>query len=123
MKVWKEFHFDSAHLLPLLPEHHKCRRLHGHTFRVRVEVDGPIGADGLVIDFADIGVVVDPIIEQLDHRYLNDIPGLENPTSEHLALWLAAQIGDRLPVAAIEVSETCHSGARYEPPAVAPLKG
>lgn len=115
MKIWKEFHFDSAHLLPFLPDGHKCRRLHGHTFRVRVEVGGAIGADGLVMDFADIAAVVDPIIERLDHHYLNDIPGLDNPTSEHLALWIASEIGTRLPLAAIEVSETCNSGARYEP--------
>ena len=77
MKIWKEFHFDSAHLLPFLPDGHKCRRLHGHTFRVRVEVAGAIGADGLVMDFADIAAVVDPIIERLDQTIQRAMAGAD----------------------------------------------
>jgi 6-pyruvoyltetrahydropterin/6-carboxytetrahydropterin synthase len=111
MIIWKEFTFDSAHLLPHVPEGHKCGRLHGHTFKVRVEVAGRVDDRGWVMDFADIKTAVQPLIDRLDHQYLNDIPGLDNPTSENLALWL----WDRIPLelAGIEVQETCTSGARY----------
>jgi 6-pyruvoyltetrahydropterin/6-carboxytetrahydropterin synthase len=111
MIIWKEFTFDSAHLLPHVPEGHKCGRLHGHTFKVRVEVAGRVDDRGWVMDFADIKAAVQPLIDQLDHQYLNDIPGLDNPTSENIAIWLR----DRIPLEqldAIEVQETCTSGVR-----------
>lgn len=92
MKVTTEFHYDSAHRLPLLPNAHKCSRLHGHTYRLLVTVDGPVDNLGFVVDFADVKAAVEPLIRQLDHHYLNDIPGLENPTVEVQLQWLWERI-------------------------------
>jgi 6-pyruvoyltetrahydropterin/6-carboxytetrahydropterin synthase len=92
MKISCEFHYDSAHRLPLLPDTHKCNRLHGHTYRLIVALDGDVGMDGFVIDFADVKHVVEPLIKQLDHYYLNDIAGLENPTVEVQLEWLWERI-------------------------------
>ena len=92
MQVSCEFHFDSAHRLPFVPEGHKCGRLHGHTYTLTVVVDGTVGADGFVVDFDYVKRVVDPIVDQLDHRYLNDVPGLDNPTVEVQLVWLWQQI-------------------------------
>ena len=115
MELYKEFSFEAAHLLPHVPEGHKCRRLHGHSFHVRVTVRGPLDpALGWVMDFADIKRAWAPLHEALDHRYLNDIPGLENPTSERLAQWIWQQLAPALAgLAAIEVRETCTSGCLY----------
>lgn len=92
MRVTTEFHYDAAHRLPLLPDTHKCSRLHGHTYRLLVTVDGDVGMDGFVIDFADVKAAVDPLITQLDHYYLNGIPGLDNPTVEVQLEWLWERI-------------------------------
>ncbi len=87
MELLKEFGFESAHSLPNVPEGHKCARVHGHSFRVVVRVEGPVGEDtGWVMDFADLKAAVQPAIDALDHRYLNDIDGLDNPTSERIAV-------------------------------------
>src|SRR5213083_20059 len=89
MDVFREFTFEAAHRLPTVPEGHKCGRLHGHSFQLTVFVQGEVDSKaGWIIDFADIKSAVCPIVDQLDHRYLNDIPGLENPTSENLAQWI-----------------------------------
>src|SRR3954469_11219387 len=83
-EVFKEFTFEAAHRLPFVPEGHKCARLHGHSFRVEVHVGGEVGAEsGWIMDFGDIKAAFKPLDDQLDHRYLNDVPGLENPTSEN----------------------------------------
>lgn len=92
MKVTTEFHYDSAHRLPMLPDTHKCHRLHGHTYRLLVTVEGPVDNLGFVIDFADVKAIIDPLIRSLDHRYLNDIPGLDNPTVEVQLEWLWQRI-------------------------------
>ena len=115
MRIYKEFSFEAAHRLPNVPEGHKCARLHGHSFRVRVSVDGPLGRDsGWVMDFADLKATFQPIYDQLDHRYLNDIPGLENPTSEVLARWIWRALQPALRgLAELEVRETCTSGCVY----------
>ncbi len=115
MEIFKEFTFEAAHRLPNLPPEHKCSRLHGHSFRVRVFVEGPVDErTGWVMDFGDIKALCKPVIDELDHRYLNEIPGLENPTSERIALWLWNRIRPRLPrLSAIEVRETCTAGCRY----------
>ena len=115
MELYKDFTFEAAHLLPNVPEGHKCRRLHGHSFRVRVVVAGEVDPRmGWVMDFAEIKAAAKPVIDRLDHYYLNEIPGLENPTSENVARWIWDQIADRLPgLARIEVAETCTSGAVY----------
>lgn len=115
MEIWREFTFESAHRLPNVPEGHKCARLHGHSFRVEVHVRGPLDPTfGWVMDFADLKAAWRPLHEALDHRYLNEIPGLENPTSEVLARWVWARLAPVLPgLAEIVVRETCTSGCRY----------
>lgn len=118
MELFKEFGFESAHSLPNVPEGHKCARLHGHSFRVRVTIEGPVGErTGWVMDFADLKAAVQPAIDALDHRYLNEIEGLENPTSEVVAAWIWDRIAPALPgLAAVEVRETCTSGCTYRGP-------
>jgi len=115
MEIFKEFHIEAAHRLPHLPEDHKCSRLHGHSFRIAIHVSGAPDPDlGWVIDFADIGRVFQPVFEALDHRYLNDIEGLENPTSEMLARWIWERLQPSLPaLSAVHVRETCTSGCIY----------
>ena len=116
MEIWKEFTFDAAHLLPNVPEGHKCRRLHGHTYRVRVYVRGdPDERVGWVMDFADVKTAFQPILDRLDHYYLNDIEGLENPTAEVLARWIWQRLEPRIPILSrIEIHETCTTGCSYE---------
>ncbi|MCW5764962.1 MAG: 6-carboxytetrahydropterin synthase QueD [Phycisphaeraceae bacterium] len=115
MDVFREFRFEAAHWLPHVPEGHKCRRMHGHGYRVVVHVTGsPDPHTGWVIDFADIKRAVDPVIDSLDHRTLNDIPGLENSTCENLTRWLWARIKPALPgLSRIVVWETAHAGCEY----------
>lgn len=115
MLIFKEFSFESAHRLPNVPPGHKCARLHGHSFHVRVSVGGAIGeTSGWVMDFADIKAAIRPIHDQLDHRYLNDVAGLENPTSEVLARWIWRALAPTLPgLAEVQVRETCTSGCVY----------
>lgn len=115
ISLTKQFHFEAAHDLPTFPEGHKCRRLHGHSFRFDVVVEGEMDpAKGYLIDYGDIKQAVDPIVRQLDHYYLNEIPGLENPTSEMLAIWLYERIKPTLPqLARIVVYETCTSACTY----------
>jgi 6-pyruvoyltetrahydropterin/6-carboxytetrahydropterin synthase len=116
MEIWKEFTFDAAHRLPNVPEGHKCRRLHGHTYTVRVYVRGePYESVGWILDFADIKEAFDPIRNRLDHYYLNEIEGLENPTAEVLSRWIWQRLAPRLPgLSRIEIKETCTSGCNYE---------
>lgn len=115
MEIYKDFTFEAAHRLPNVPEGHKCARLHGHSFRVRVVVRGPVEPDtGWVMDFGELKGAFRPLYERLDHNYLNDIPGLENPTSEHLARWIWRELCPRLPaLAEVRVRETCTSGCVY----------
>ena len=115
MEIYKEFSFEAAHLLPNVPQGHKCGRLHGHSFRVQVYVSGPLHPElGWVMDFADLKAVVKPVIARLDHYYLNDIEGLENPTSEVIARWLWEQLAPVLPqLSKVAVLETCTSGCVY----------
>lgn len=114
MEIFKEFGFEAAHRLPMTPEGHKCSRLHGHSFRVEIHVEGPVDqASGWVMDFADIGEAFAPLRERLDHYYLNEIEGLENPTSENLARWIWDRLPASLPLSAVVVRETCTSGCIY----------
>ena len=115
MEIFKAFTFEAAHLLPNVPKGHKCARLHGHSFQITIYVAGPVDKDkGWVIDFADIGSAFKPIYEQLDHYFLNDIPGLENPTSENLADWIWQKLKPRLPLLnKLIIKETCNSGCIY----------
>ena len=118
MEIFKEFTIEAAHRLPNVPPGHKCARLHGHSFRIRIGVAGPVDPTmGWVCDFADIAAAAAPVIEQLDHRYLNEIEGLENPTSENLAAWIWQRLERRLPrLSRITVHETCTSGCEYRGP-------
>tara|TARA_Y100001934_G_C11810025_1_gene521157 strand:+ start:74 stop:430 length:357 start_codon:yes stop_codon:yes gene_type:complete len=115
MEIYKKFSFDSAHYLPNLPENHKCRRMHGHTFYVTVFIKGQIDKKiGWIKDFYDIKNLFKPIHNKLDHQILNEIKGLENPTSEILAKWIWDRMISVLPeLSKIEVSETCTSGCIY----------
>jgi 6-pyruvoyltetrahydropterin/6-carboxytetrahydropterin synthase len=115
MEIFKEFSIEAAHWLPNVPEGHKCRRLHGHSFRIEIHVAGPLDAHlGWVMDFADLKAAFQPIEDQLDHRCLNDITGLENPTSENLARWIWQHLKTELPaLSKVVVRETCTSGCTY----------
>ena len=115
MELFKEFSFEAAHRLPHVPPGHKCERLHGHSFHVRVTVTGQVGErSGWVMDFAELKAAFAPVHDRLDHRYLNEIPGLENPTSEVLARWIWRELVADVPLlSSIEVRETCTSGCIY----------
>jgi 6-pyruvoyltetrahydropterin/6-carboxytetrahydropterin synthase len=115
LEIFKAFTLESAHRLPNVPAGHKCARVHGHSFRVEIHVSGPVDPQlGWVMDFADVKAAFDPLFRQLDHNYLNDVPGLENPTSENLARWIWQKLEQSLPqLSAVVVHETCTSGARY----------
>jgi len=115
MEIFKEFTFEAAHFLPHVPAGHKCKRLHGHSFLVAIYVSGKVQEpSGWVMDFADIKAAFSPVYAQLDHYCLNDIPGLENPTSENLARWIWQQLKPSLPLLSkIVIRETCNSGCVY----------
>ena len=115
MDIFRIFHLQCARRLPALPESHPCSRLHGHSFEVRLTVSGDIDPTlGWVLDFADIEAAWRPLHQALDHRYLNDIAGLDNPTSENLAVWLWRQLKPGLPgLSAVTVMATHDSGCTY----------
>ena len=115
VEIFKQFTVEAAHRLPNLPENHKCRRLHGHSIRIEIHVSGPLTEkEGWVMDFADLTRAFNPVYEQLDHHYLNDIPGLENPTSEILARWIWSRLKPALPLLSkVVVRETCTAGCSY----------
>jgi len=104
----KTFRFEAAHTLARAPEGHKCRRLHGHSYRIDIHVTGqPDPETGWVVDFGEIKRVVGPIVDQLDHRCLDDVPGLANSTSEHLGAFLWERLKPDLPgLAAVTVWES-----------------
>jgi 6-pyruvoyltetrahydropterin/6-carboxytetrahydropterin synthase len=116
MTIFIEDSFDSAHFLPNVPDGHKCRRMHGHTYRIRLEVSGPIDpTTGWVVDYADVKALWDPLKRALDHRLLNEIKGLENPTCEIIAAWIWLELaGKLLGLSKIELRETEHCGVVYE---------
>jgi 6-pyruvoyltetrahydropterin/6-carboxytetrahydropterin synthase len=114
MEVFREFTFEAAHQLPKVPDGHKCARLHGHSFRVEVHVEGEIDpVTGMVIDFAEIKDAFARLHDRLDHHYLNDVEGLDNPTSENIAHWIWDRLVSDLPLSEIVVRETCTSGVAY----------
>ncbi|MCV7198288.1 6-carboxytetrahydropterin synthase QueD [Mycobacterium angelicum] len=117
-EIFREFTFEAAHRLPNLPGDHKCSRLHGHSYRFSVHVSGPVdAANGWVTDFAVLKDACKPVLARLDHYYLNDIPGLENPTSERLAEWIWCELEHSLPMlTAVTVRETCTSCCIYRGP-------
>ncbi|MBU3728078.1 MAG: 6-carboxytetrahydropterin synthase [Phycisphaerales bacterium] len=115
VRLSKSFGFEAAHWLPCFPEGHKCRRMHGHSFRVDVIVEGELDPSvGYLIDFADIKRATEPIERALDLRCLNEIAGLENPTSEMVAAWIWARLKPALPMLSeIVVHETCTSTCHF----------
>ena len=115
MEIYKAFTIEAAHRLPNLPENHKCYRLHGHSFKIEVHVKGEVDQKtGWIMDFADISAAFKPLFERLDHHYLNEIEGLENPTSENLARWIWRQLKPALPLlSSVVVRETCTAGCIY----------
>ena len=114
MIIYKDFTFEAAHKLPLVPDTHKCSKLHGHSFQVRVTVEGHLNNLGWVVDYAEIKSICGPIIDKLDHSYLNELSGLTNPTSENIAVWLWDAIKPKLMMLSeIEVKETCNTGCIY----------
>lgn len=118
MEIFYEFKFEAAHRLPNVPSDHKCSRLHGHSYRVQVHVTGEVGEQsGWVVDFGNIKDACKPVIDRLDHYYLNEIDGLDNPTSERLAAWIWHELAASLPMmSAVQVRETCTSGCVYRGP-------
>lgn len=117
MELYRRFQIEAAHWLPNVPENHKCRRLHGHSFHIEVRVEGAIGEEtGWVMDFSELKAAFQPLFEQLDHRCLNDVEGLENPTSENLAVWIFDRLQPSVPLLTeVSVAETCNAGCVYRP--------
>jgi 6-pyruvoyltetrahydropterin/6-carboxytetrahydropterin synthase len=115
MELRKTFQIEAAHRLPNVPTGHKCARLHGHSWSIEVAIEGPVGEDtGWVMDYADLKAAFQPIHDRIDHNYLNEIPGLENPTSERLAVWLWNELKPRLPLLSeLVIAETCTSRCVY----------
>lgn len=115
MDVFRVFQIEAAHHLPNVPEGHKCARMHGHSFHVEIHVSGEVGpVTGWVMDFADLRAAFEPLYDQLDHHYLNEIEGLENPTSENLARWIWQRLHRQLPgLSKVVVQETCNAGCVY----------
>ncbi|MFP5245114.1 MAG: 6-carboxytetrahydropterin synthase QueD [Thermoanaerobaculia bacterium] len=115
VELVKDFRFEAAHYLPNVPEGHKCRRIHGHSFRGEVAVRGPLDPQlGWVLDFADLKRVVEPIVHELDHDLLNEIAGLENPTAELLAVWIWRRVQPQLRgLHRVTIEETCTSRCHY----------
>ena len=116
MIIFKQFTFDSAHFLPMVPETHKCRETHGHTYKLTVFIKGAVHPEsGWVIDFGDLKNVINEVVDQVDHKFLNKVQGLENPTCEMLAMWFWQKIKPAIPqLCKIELWETPTSGTIYE---------
>lgn len=116
MKIFKDFTFEAAHYLPHVPRTHKCRNLHGHSYKVRIYLKGkPDSHLGWIVDFQEVKSVVKIVIDKLDHHCLNDISGLENPTVENLALWLWNEIKSKLPqLSEVQINETIGSGCIFD---------
>lgn len=116
VRLIHEFRFEAAHRLPKVPAGHKCARLHGHSFKVEIVVEGPVDPEtGWFIDFDELHEIWQPLHDALDHHYLNEIPGLENPTSEHIARWIWQKLKPLLPsLTRVILFETCEARCEYE---------
>jgi len=116
MTIYKIFRFDAAHFLPNVPKGHKCGGMHGHSYTVKISVAGwPDKKTGWIMDYGNLKIAVQPCISLLDHQVLNTLPGLENPTSENLSIWIWDKLKPVLPgLARIELNETPDSGVIYE---------
>ncbi|HET7712764.1 MAG TPA: 6-carboxytetrahydropterin synthase QueD [Thermoanaerobaculia bacterium] len=128
IELVKDFRFEAAHFLPNVPPDHKCRRMHGHSFRGEVAIRGDVDPEtGWLLDFAELRAAVDPIVRQLDHYLLNEIEGLENPTSEMIAVWIWERLAPVMPhLFRVTIEETCTSRCHYygraNPPAGSPSR-
>lgn len=116
VRLIKEYRFEAAHRLPRVPEGHKCARLHGHSFKIELAIAGPVDPDtGWFIDYGELDALWQPIHDRLDHHYLNEVEGLDNPTSEVLARWLWLRLKPGLPaLERVIVHETCDARCEYE---------
>lgn len=116
MKITQAFTFEAAHRLPHVPATHKCHRMHGHSYRVELQLEGPVDPQtGFVIDFFDVEKAFGPVLERLDHHTLNEIPGLENPTAENIAVWIWEKVKPLLgEVSLVKVFETPSCWAEYD---------
>ena len=116
MQIFKKFTFDSAHALPNVPDGHKCKNVHGHTYHLTLFLESEIDSEmGWVMDFADVKEIMNPVMTQIDHKFLNDIEGLENPTCEIFVKWIWDRLIGSMPqLVKIELYETPTSGAIYE---------
>ncbi|MDG2213413.1 MAG: 6-carboxytetrahydropterin synthase QueD [Verrucomicrobiota bacterium] len=115
VELKKSFQFEAAHSLPHLPAEHKCARLHGHSFKIELTVEGHVDKKlGWLIDYGDLSEAFRPTWEKLDHHHLNEIEGLENPTSENIARWTWDEIKPKIPLlTTIEIAETCNASCIY----------
>ena len=118
MDLFFKFSINAARRLPNLPADHVCSRLHGHTFLIELHISGDVDPDsGWVIDFADLENPANAVMAELEHRYLNEIDGLYNPTSENLAIWIWDKIHASVPgLSQVVVSEGADRGCRYSGP-------
>lgn len=115
MKITQAFTFEAAHWLPNVPETHRCRRMHGHSYRVELRLEGAVDpVTGFVVDFFDVEAAFGPLLARLDHHCLNEVEGLSNPTAEHIASWIWDRTKPLLPqLDAVLVYETPMSWAEY----------
>jgi len=124
VRLSKTFRLEAAHMLPKVPEGHKCRRLHGHSYSVELVIEGPVDPEtGWLVDYADVAEAFAPLQDQLDHRYLNDVEGLSNPTSENIARWIWDRLQGKLPLVEVRIGETCTSACIYRGDAAAGQRG
>ncbi|QBR69987.1 6-carboxytetrahydropterin synthase QueD [Beijerinckiaceae bacterium] len=116
MKITQAFSFEAAHSLPNVAAEHRCKRLHGHSYRVELRLEGAVDpVTGFVADFFEIEAAFAPLLERLDHHHLNEIEGLENPTAENIAIWIWDRTNKALPqLASVVVYETPDCWAEYE---------
>lgn len=115
VELSRKYNFSAAHYLPNVPEGHKCRRLHGHSYEIEVAIRGEVDPQsGWLTDYGAIDAQVDPLVAEVDHRTLNEIPGLENATSEHLCGWFWERLQEQLPgLYRVSVAETCAAACHY----------
>jgi len=115
MKITQAFSFEAAHRLPNVPSSHKCHRMHGHSYRVELQLEGPVDPrTGFVVDFFDVEAAFGPVLDRLDHHCLNEVAGLENPTAEIIAIWIWRNTQAALPqLSAVTVYETANCWAEY----------
>ncbi|HMO30299.1 6-carboxytetrahydropterin synthase QueD [Enterovirga sp.] len=116
MKITQAFTFEAAHRLPRVPETHRCFRMHGHSYRAELALEGPVDpVTGFVIDFFEVEAAFAPLLARLDHHCLNEVEGLENPTAEHIAMWIWQRAKPLLPLlCSVRVYETPQCWAEYQ---------